>query len=200
MLGAGTVYELGFSPTDVQAAEVQAAETDAVAQGLSTGEKIAAGTATAGALGTKTGRKALGKILNLGFGPTGILGINAYLGVDPTESLDRAMLGVEASLLPQAVKGVTDVSSKIKNPLLRKGIETLAGVRIPGLINPTNVLRAARFTQPLGVATLVGEGLYQLGKKGYDQYQEMKDMTEQEKSDFLAEQYESLGGVLGEGA
>ena len=201
---------LGFSMEDIlkgtglidKEYEQTASVGDApiVEKGLSTGEKIAAGTATAGALGTKTGRKALGKILNLGFGPTGILGINAYLGVDPTESLDRAMLGVEASLLPQAVKGVTDVSSKIKNPLLRKGIETLAGVRIPGLINPTNVLRAARFTQPLGVATLVGEGLYQLGKKGYDQYQLMKDMTEQEKSDFLADQYESLGGVFGEGA
>ena len=61
-------------------------------------------------------------------------------------------------------------------------------------------MRAARFAQPLGIATLAGEGLYQLGKKGYDQYQQMQDMTEQEKSDFLADQYESLGGVFGEGA
>ena len=94
----------------------------------------------------------------------------------------------------------------IKNPTVRKGIETLVGLRIPGLpgkssiMTPANVLKFARFAQPLGIATLAGEGLYQLGKRGYDQYQQMQDMTEQEKSDFLADQYESLGGVFGEGA
>ena len=169
-------------------------------KGLSTAEKIAAGTAAAGTVGTKTGRKLLGKAVNLGFGPTGILGINAYLGIDPTSGVDRTVAAGEAALLPQAVKGVTSVTDKIKNPFLRKGIETLAGVRIPGVMNPANALRIARVASPIGIATLVGEGLYQLGKKGYDQYQLMKDMTEQEKSDFLADQYESLGGVFGEGA
>jgi hypothetical protein len=156
------------------------------------------GAATAGALGfgTKTGRKILGKGVNLGFGPTGILGINAFLGVDPKESLDRAMLGVEGALLPSAVKGTLSVTDKIKNPLIRKTIEraTLAGM------SPTMALRFARVANPIGIATLAGEGLYQLGKRGYDQYQAMQDMTEQEKSDFLADQYESLGGVFGEGA
>ena len=155
----------------------------------------AAGTAAAAAT-TKTGRKILGKGINLGFGPTGILGINAYLGIDPKESLDRAMVGVEGALLPSAVKGTLSVTDKIKNPLIRKTIEraTLAGM------SPAMALRFARVANPVGIATLVGEGLYQLGKKGYNQYQAMQDMTEQEKSDFLADQYESLGGVFGEGA
>ena len=181
-----------------------AADAPIVEKGLSTGEKIAAGTATAGALGTKTGRKLLGKAFNLGTGPTGMFALTKAFepedGYDLSRTADRLGFEAEAALAPALVKGVTDVSSKIKNPLLRKGIETLAGVRIPGLVNPANVLRVARIASPIGIASLVGEGLYQLGKKGYDQYQEMKDMTEQEKSDFLAEQYESLGGVLGEGA
>ena len=42
--------------------------------------------------------------------------------------------------------------------------------------------------------------MYHLGKKGYDQYKLMKGMTEQEKSDYLADQYEDLGGVYGQGA
>ena len=62
------------------------------------------------------------------------------------------------------------------------------------------MLRAARFASPIGIASLAGEGLYHLGKKGYNQYQQMKDMTEQEKLEFLADQYEDLGGVFGEGA
>ena len=156
------------------------------------------GAATTGALGvgTKTGRKLLGKALNLGFGPTGILGINAYLGIDPTSAVDRSIAAGEAALLPSAVKGTLSVTDKIKNPLIRKTVEraTLAGM------SPVMALRLARVANPVGIATLVGEGLYQLGKKGYDQYQQMQDMTEQEKSDFLADQYESLGGVFGEGA
>ena len=173
-----------------------AADAPIVEKGLSTGEKIAAGTATAGTLGTKVGRKALSKALNLGFGPTGILGINTYLGLDPTSAVDRSVAAGEAALLPQAVKGVTSVTDKIKTPLIKKAVEraTLAGM------SPTMALRFARAASPVGIATLVGEGLYQLGKRGYNQYQAMQNMTEQEKSDFLADQYESLGGVFGEGA
>ena len=173
-----------------------AADAPIVEKGLSTGEKIAAGTATAGTLGTKVGRKALSKALNLGFGPTGILGINTYLGLDPTSAVDRSVAAGEAVLLPQAVKGVTSVTDKIKTPLIKKAVEraTLAGM------SPTMALRFARAASPVGIATLVGEGLYQLGKRGYNQYQAMQNMTEQEKSDFLADQYESLGGVFGEGA
>jgi hypothetical protein len=173
-----------------------AADAPIVEKGLSTGEKTAIGTGTALGLGTKIGRNLLGKALNLGFGPTGILGINAYLGIDPKESLDRAMLGVEGALLPSAVKGTLSVTDKIKNPALRKIVEraTLAG------LSPAMAMRLARVTNPVGIATLAGEGLYQLGKRGYNQYQQMKDMTEQEKSEFLADQYEDLGGVFGEGA
>ena len=186
--------------------ETQAAD-GTQATGFTTGEKLAgAGAATAGALGfgTKTGRQLLGKGLNLATGPTGMFALTKAFepegGYDLSRTADRLGFEAEAALAPTLVKGVTDVSSKIKNPLLRKGIETLAGVRIPGLINPANVLRAARVASPIGIASLAGEGLYQLGKRGYDQYQQMQDMTEQEKSDFLADQYESLGGVFGEGA
>lgn len=173
-----------------------AADAPIVEKGLSTGEKIAAGTTGALGVGTKTGRKLLGKALNLGFGPTGILGINAYLGLDPTSGVDRAVAAGEAALLPSAVKGTLSVTDKIKNPLIRKTIEraTLAGM------SPAMALRFARVANPVGIATLVGEGLYQLGKKGYNQYQQMQGMTEQEKSAFLADQYENLGGVFGEGA
>jgi hypothetical protein len=195
----GLITGAAILPTTLMADEAMAAD-GADATGFTTGEKVATGTAAGLGVGTKTGRKILGKGLNLGFGPTGVVALNAALGVDPKSSFDRAAIGFEAALAPSIVKGATSVTDKIKNPLLRKGIETLAGVRIPGVMNPANALRIARVASPIGIASLAGEGLYQLGKRGYDQYQQMQGMTESEKQNFLADQYEDLGGVFGEGA
>ena len=186
--------------------ELTASAGDApiVEKGLSTGEKAAIGTGAAGTLGTKIGRKALGKLTGLGLGPTGMFALTKAFepegGYDLSRTADRIGFEAEAALAPTLVQGVTDVSSKIKNPLLRKGIETLAGVRIPGVMNPANALRIARIASPIGIASLAGEGLYHLGKKGYEQRKLMENMTEEEKRDFLADQYENLGGVFGEGA
>ena len=166
--------------------------------------EAAGGAAAVGTLGTKTGRKLLGRGLNLATGPTGMFALTKAFepegGYDLSRTVDRLGFEAEAALAPTLVKGVTDVSSKIKNPLLRKGIETLAGVRIPGLINPANVLRAARVASPIGISSLAGEGLYELGKRGYEQRKLMENMTEKEKRDFLSDQYEDLGGVFGEGS
>ena len=148
--------------------------------------------ATAGAmLPFKIGRKLLGKGINLGFGPTGILGINAYLGLDPKSGVDRTVAATEAALLPQAVKGTLSVTDKIKNPMLKKIAEraTLAGM------SPTMALRFARVANPVGIATLVGEGLYQLGKRGYEEQQRINEMRENDPEayqQYLAEQQELM--------
>jgi len=136
----------------------------------------------------KKGRQLLGKGINLGFGPTGILGINAYLGIDPTSGVDRTVAATEAALLPQAVKGALSVTDKIKNPLLKKGLETLAGVRIPGIMTPANALRLARFTSPLGIASLGLEGLYQIAKLGYEDQQRFNALSPEEQAAERAEQ------------
>ena len=125
--------------------------------------------------------------------PTAIVGLNVGLGVDPRSSLDRAILGGEAALAPAGIKALTSRLGAIKNPTVRKGIETLAGLRLPGVFTPANVLRAARFAQPLGIATLAGEGLYQLGKLGYKEQQminEMKENDPEAYQRYLAEQQE----------
>ena len=59
----------------------------------------------------------LGKGINVGLGPTGILALNTVLGVDPTQSIDRAGLGLEAALAKPLVKGATSVTDKIKNSI-----------------------------------------------------------------------------------
>ena len=132
--------------------------------------------------------KSLGDMaMSLG-SPTALLGLNAYLGVDPRESLDRALLGTEAALAPAGIKALTSRLDAIKNPAVRKGIETVAGLRLPGVFTPANVMRAARFAQPLGIATLAGEGLYQLGKLGYEEQQRINAMSPEEKAAYFAEQ------------
>ena len=67
-------------------------------------------------------------------------------------------------------------------------------------MSPAMAMRLARVASPLGIASLGLEGLYHGGKKGYEEYQKMQGMTEQEKSDYLADVYEKQGGVFGEGA
>ena len=130
--------------------------------------------------------------------PTALVGLNTYLGIDPTESLDRAIVGAEAALAPSGIKALMSRLDAIKNPTVRKGIETVAGLRLPGVFTPANVLKAARFASPLGIATLAGEGLYQLGKLGYEDQQRFNALSPEEQAAERAEQEafaRSIGGA-----
>ena len=127
--------------------------------------------------------------------PTAIIGLNTAFGVDPRSSLDRAILGTEAALAPAGIKALTSRLDAIKNSLVKKSIETAAGLRLPGVFTPANVLRAARFASPVGIATLAGEGLYQLGKLGYKEQQMINEMRENDPEAYqryLAEQQELM--------
>ena len=144
----------------------------------------------------KPAAKFAGKALNVGLGPTGIIGLNAALGVDPTKAADRMGIAGEAALAKPLVQGTLSVTDKIKTPLLRKIAEraSLAGM------SPAMALRAARIASPIGIASLGAEGLYHLGKAGYKRYKLLEGMDEDQKREFLAQEYEDLGGAAGEGA
>ena len=126
----------------------------------------------------------LGKGVNVGLGPTGILALNSYLGVDPTESVDRAALGLEAALAKPLVQGATSVTDQIKNPMLRKIAEraTLAGM------SPALAMKVARVANPVGLATLAGEAIYNVGKLGYEDQQRFDALSPEEKDAERAEQ------------
>jgi len=161
--------------------------------------KTTAAAGAVGSLGFKGVRKAVGKGLNLATGPTGV-GALTYAfrpegGYDLSRTSDRLGFEAEAALAPTLVKGVTDVSSKIKNPFLRKGLETLAGVRIPGIMNPANALRIAKIASPLGIASLGGEALYNYGKFAKDEIAKVKAMTPEER-DFYNDLLMDEGGLL----
>ena len=119
-------------------------------------------------------------LLTYGFKPEG--------GYDLSRTGDRLGFEAEAALAPTLVKGVTEVSSKIKNPLLRKGLETLAGVRIPGLMNPANALKIARVANPIGIASLAGEAVYNVGKLGYEDQKRFNALSPEEQAAERAEQ------------
>ena len=127
-----------------------------------------AGAGVAATATTPKGRKFLGRAFNLGLGPMGMAGLTYGLkpegGYDLSRAGDRIGFEAEAALAPTLVKGAQSVTEKIKNPLLRKGLEYASGIRLPG-ISPANILRAARIASPIGLLSLAGEGIYHAGKK-----------------------------------
>jgi len=108
----------------------------------------------------------LGKGVNVGLGPSGILLLNTALGVDPTQSIDRAGLGLEAALAKPLVKGATSVTDKIKKPMLRKVAERAA---LAGM-SPAMAMRLAKTASPVGWTALGAEGLYNVAKHSKPDY------------------------------
>ena len=120
--------------------------------------------------------------------PLGVGVLTAGFGVDPSSAIDRVALGAEAALAPTLVKGAAEVAT---NPVTQ---------RILNLgLSPQMAMRAARVAQPLGVASLVGEGLYQLGKRGAAEKAKLDAMTPFQKQQYLAGEVEPLmdeGGIV----
>ena len=174
LAGLGTLAGTGFALAD------ESLSVD----GKSILPEAAAGAAAAGTIGTKTGRKALGKFAAGAFGPLGLVGLNAGLGVDPTQSIDRLGLGLEATFLKDAVKGTIGATKGMKNRALQKGIQRIlnAGMSVP------TALKVARYASPLGIASLAGEGLYQVGKLGYEDQQRFNALSPEEQAAERAEQ------------
>ena len=180
---------------------LQAADGTETANGFPTKTTAGAGLA-AGAVGTKTGRKLLSKGfkgLGVALGPTGLIGLNYALGVDPKDTVDRIGLEAETALAPSLVKGATSVTDKIKTPMLRKIAEraSLAG------LSPAMALRIARVASPIGLASLAGEGLYQAGKYAIDRRKELQSMSPEQlqelknkSDDFAFNEFSAAGGGL----
>ena len=86
------------------------------------------------------------------------------------------------------IQGATSVTDKIKNPLAKKIAQTLAGVRIPKLMNPANAMKIARYASPLGIASLAGEAIYNVGKLGYEDQKRFNALSPEEQAAERAEQ------------
>jgi hypothetical protein len=71
-------------------------------------------------------------------------------------------------------------------PFVRKGVQTLAGARLP--FAPRLIFKGARILNPIGQLALLGEGAYALGKAGVAERQRIKAMSPEERELFDAQQ------------
>ena len=144
----------------------------------------AAGT-TAAAATTKTGRNILGRTIGGGLGPTGVAGLTvAGGGYDLSSPLDRFILGTEAAFAPELVKGTIGATKGMKNRALQKVVQRALNL---GMSVPT-ALKVARIASPLGLATLAGEGIYQVGKLGFEDQKRFDALTPEQQAAERAEQ------------
>ena len=132
--------------------------------------------------------KAASKI-GAGFGPTGLLLMGAGTGgYDLTSPSGRATLAAEAAFAPDFVRGTIGATKGMKNRALQKGVQRALNL---GLSVP-QALRFARIASPLGIAALGGEALYGYGKFAKGEIERIKNMTPEEKEDYISEQEESM--------
>jgi len=159
-------------------------------EGLSGTETAAIGGAAAGTLAFKTSRKVLGNLLNAAGLPLS-LGINAAIGIDPKSSFDRTILAGELALAPGMIKAATSTTDKIKNPLLKKAAQFAT------TINPKYAMKAARFANPVGLAALAGEAVYNVGKLGYEDQKRFNALSPEEQMFERAEQRQFANSIKG---
>jgi len=138
----------------------------------------------------------LGKGVNVGLGPTGMIALTKYLepegGYDLRRTGDRLGFEVEAALAKPLVSGAVGVTDKIKNPMLRKVAERAA---LAGM-SPAMAMRLARVASPVGIASLGLEGLYKYGKYAKNEIERINDMKENNPdayAEYVAEQQEQMG-------
>ena len=121
--------------------------------------------------------KGVGETLKAIPTPTGAVALNLAFQPDLSSGIDRAALGAEAAFAPELVRQTSRLSSA---PIVQRFFNL-------GL-SPQLAARAARIASPIGIATLAGEGIYQLGKLGLEQRRRMQEMTPEQRRLFDAEQ------------
>ena len=107
--------------------------------------------------------------------PLGTAALTAGFGIDPTSAIDRATLAAEATFAPQLVKQ----SAKF-GPVAQR-IFNLG-------LNPRTAARIASRLSPLGIASLGAEGLYQVGRLGFEDQKRFDALTPEQQAAERAEQ------------
>jgi len=130
----------------------------------------------------------IGKGINVGLGPTGMIALTKYLepegGYDLSRTGDRLGFEAEAALAKPLVSGAVSVTDKIKNPMLRKIAERAA---LAGM-SPAMAIKVASRLSPVGIASLAGEAVYKIGKLGYEDQKRFDALSPEEQAAERAEQ------------
>ena len=127
----------------------------------------------------------LRRILPAAFSPTSLVGFGTESGAyDLTNPMGRVTAGAEAAFAPSLVKGTIGATQGIQNRNVRRLAQRALNLGLPAKL----AMRAARVLNPIGLATLAGEGAFQLGKLGLEQRRRMQEMTPEQRQLFDAEQ------------
>ena len=136
--------------------------------------------------------KGLGKIVTGALSPTGIVGLNVGLGVDPKNTADRIGIEAEAALAPELVKASIGATKGMKNRSAQKVVQQLLNL---GMKTPL-ALKVARVASPLGLVALGAEG----AKFAYDDYQRRKEfITPETITKAQQEQFDANQPMFNEG-
>ena len=129
--------------------------------------------------------KFLGRTAQAGFlTPTGVLATTTGLGgLDLTTPAGRLTLGAEAAFAPELVRASIGATKGIQNRALQKGIQQFLNLGLPTRL----ALRAARVASPIGIASLVGEGLYQGGKFAKQRFEELGAMSPEQRQELRSQ-------------
>ena len=130
------------------------------------------------------------KYLPAAFSPSGIAAFTADQGgYDLSKPMDRVSLGAEAAFAPSLVKGTLSATKGIKNKALRRITQQALNLGVPARL----AMRAARIASPIGIASLVGEGLYGYGKFVKSELDRIKAMTPEEREAYNVAEQEQMG-------
>ena len=145
--------------------------------------------------------KFLGRTAQAGFlTPTGVLATTTGLGgLDLTTPAGRLTLGAEAAFAPELVRASIGATKGIQNRALQKGVQQFLNLGLPTRL----ALRAARVASPIGIASLVGEGLYQGGKFAKQRFEELAAMSPEQRQELRSkgarqafDPFQAAGGGL----
>ena len=132
----------------------------------------------------------LRRILPGAFGPTGLIGMGLESGAyDLTNPMGRVTAGAEAAFAPSLVKGTVSATQGIKNKAARRLAQQALNFGLPAKL----ALRAARVLNPIGIAALGGEALYNYGKFVKSELDDIKAMTPEKREQYNVAEQEQMG-------
>jgi len=116
--------------------------------------------------------------------PVGVLGTTYLLGgsdvFDPRTSEGRLTLGAEAAFAPSLVRGNQEIVRQM-SPEKRRVVQKLLNLGA----SPLKAIKYARALSPIGIATLLGEGIFQGGKYMLERKKMLESLTDEQRDDLL---------------
>ena len=130
--------------------------------------------------------------------PLGLLTSSYLLGgsdaLDPRTSEGRMTLGAEAAFAPSLVRGSQEIVRKM-SPEKRRVVQRLLNLGA----SPLKAIKYARALTPIGIATLLGEGVYQGGKYMLERKKLLESLTDEQRDELLRKEKQEAVGQMQRG-